>query len=360
MSLNLQSIEILSGRERPAVIAGPCSAENREQVLETARRLKDEGVSILRAGLWKPRTKPGCFEGVGQEGMSWLLEARDRYGLFLATEVATEEHVRSCVKEGIDLLWIGARSASSPFVMQEIANALKGHNVPVLVKNPISPDLELWIGALERLNRAGITQIGAIHRGFASLSDGTLRNPPHWSVPIELKRRYPALTVFCDPSHMGGKRDLIAPLSQEAMDLGMDGLMVECHADPDHAWSDAQQQITPEALGGILKGLILRSSNEPSEFLEMLRKDIDAIDRQLIDLLSRRMSTARQIGRIKKAGNMPVMQSARYQQLISRALDEARMGRLDERFMQKLFTVIHEESVRQQLDILSHDEGEQY
>lgn len=354
MSLNLQPIKKLTGRGRPVVIAGPCSAETREQVLETARRLSLEGVPILRAGLWKPRTKPGCFEGVGEKGMSWLLEARERYGLLLATEVATSEHVRLCINEGIDFLWIGARSSSSPFVMQEIADALKGQDVPVLVKNPISPDLELWIGAMQRLNQAGITQLGAIHRGFATFADGTLRNPPQWSVPIELKRRYPALPVFCDPSHMGGKREFIQPLSQEAMDLGMDGLMVECHADPENAWSDSGQQITPETLGNILKGLILRSSDKPSEQLEMLRKDIDACDRQIIDLLSRRMSTARQIGMLKKANGMPIMQSARYQQLISRAVDEAHQGGLDDRFMQKLFTVIHEESVRQQLDILSH------
>ena len=236
---------------RPLVIAGPCSAETEEQVIDTARALAAEGIRIYRAGLWKPRTKPGGFEGVGTAGIPWLQRVKRETGMYTATEVATRDHVAAALKGGIDLLWIGARTAANPFAMQEIADALRGHDVPVLVKNPVSPDLELWIGAIERIHNAGIRRLAAIHRGFTSIDKSIYRNHPMWAIPIELHRRLPQLPIFCDPSHIGGRRELIAPLAQQAMDLGFDGLIVESHCDPDSAWSDKAQQITPRTLARI-------------------------------------------------------------------------------------------------------------
>ena len=245
---------------RPLVIAGPCSAETEEQVIETARALAAEGVRIYRAGLWKPRTKPGGFEGVGAAGIPWLQRVKRETGMYTATEVATREHVDMALRGGVDLLWIGARTAANPFAMQEIADALRGRDVPVLVKNPVSPDLELWIGAIERIHNAGIRRLGAIHRGFTSIDRSLYRNHPMWAIPIELHRRLPKLEIFCDPSHIGGRRELIAPLSQQAMDLGFDGLVVEAHCSPDCAWSDKAQQVTPEALAYIIRNLVIRES----------------------------------------------------------------------------------------------------
>ena len=274
---------------RPLVIAGPCSAETEEQVLDTARSLAAEGIRICRAGLWKPRTKPGGFEGVGEAGIAWLQRVKRETGMYTSTEVATREHVATALKGGVDLLWIGARTSANPFAMQELADSLKGVDIPVLVKNPVNPDIELWIGALERINGAGITRLGAIHRGFSSIDQKIYRNAPMWHIPIELHRRFPNLPVICDPSHIGGRRDLIAPLCQQAMDMGFSGLIVESHCNPDCAWSDAKQQVMPDVLDFILDRLVVRENVEMTESLSALRKQIDELDNELMNLLTRRM-----------------------------------------------------------------------
>ena len=337
---------------RPLVIAGPCSAETEEQVLDTARSLAAEGIRICRAGLWKPRTKPGGFEGVGETGIPWLQRVKRETGMYTSTEVATREHVAAALKGGVDLLWIGARTAANPFAMQEIADALRGADVPVLVKNPVSPDLELWIGAIERIYNAGIRRIGAIHRGFTSIDKSLYRNHPMWAIPIELHRRLPRLPIFCDPSHIGGKRELIAPLSQQAMDLGFDGLIIEAHCSPDCAWSDKAQQVTPEALAYIIRNLVIRDESITTESLTELRSQIDKLDDQLLELLSHRMRVSRDIGQYKKEHNMPVLQAQRYEELLARRADQAiRMG-MDREFMRSVLQAIHEESIRQQMAVL--------
>ena len=313
---------------RPLVIAGPCSAETEEQVLDTARSLAAEGIRICRAGLWKPRTKPGGFEGVGEAGIAWLQRVKRETGMYTSTEVATREHVATALKGGVDLLWIGARTAANPFAMQEIADALRGTDVPVLVKNPVSPDLELWIGAIERIYNAGIRRIGAIHRGF------------------------PRLPIFCDPSHIGGKRELIAPLSQQAMDLGFDGLIIEAHCSPDCAWSDKAQQVTPEALAYIIRNLVIRDESITTESLTELRSQIDKLDDQLLELLSRRMRVSRDIGQYKKEHNMPVLQTQRYEELLARRAGQAGQMGMDREFMRTVLQAIHEESIRQQMEVL--------
>ncbi len=274
--------------QRPLIIAGPCSAESREQVLQTAQALAAKGVQIFRAGIWKPRTKPGGFEGIGAVGLPWLKEVKQQTGMLVATEVATPTHVFEAVKAGIDLLWVGARTATNPFAMQELADSLRGVDVPVLVKNPVNPDLELWVGALERLANAGITNVGVIHRGFSSYDKKIYRNAPLWHIPIEMKRRFPNLTVICDPSHIGGTRELVAPISQQAMDLNFDGLMIESHCSPDNALSDAKQQITPEVLDFTLKMLVLRENIQTTENISILRGQIDEIDEQLLTLLAKK------------------------------------------------------------------------
>ena len=266
---------------RPLVIAGPCSAETEEQVLAAARALAAQEVKIFRAGIWKPRTKPGGFEGVGVEGLRWLQRVKAETGMYVSTEVATERHVFEALKAGVDLLWIGARTSANPFAMQELAGALRGVDIPVLVKNPVNPDLELWIGAIERLYNAGLRRLGAIHRGFSSYDRTIYRNQPQWHIPIELRRRLPQLPLLCDPSHIGGKRELIAPLSQEAMDLGFDGLIVESHCTPDEAWSDKQQQVTPDVLCFMLHTLVVRETTQTTEPLAELRQQIDRLDDEL-------------------------------------------------------------------------------
>ena len=337
---------------RPLVIAGPCSAETEEQVLDTARALAAEGIRIYRAGLWKPRTKPGGFEGVGAEGIPWLQRVKRETGMYTATEVATRDHVETALKGGIDVLWIGARTAANPFAMQEIANALRGHDVPVLVKNPVSPDLELWIGAIERIHNAGIRRLAAIHRGFTSIDKSIYRNHPMWAIPIELHRRLPELPTFCDPSHIGGKRELIAPLSQHAMDLGFDGLIIEAHCSPDSAWSDKAQQVTPDALGYILRNLVIRDQTVTTESLTELRAQIDKLDDQLLELLTRRMRISRDIGQYKKEHSMPILQAQRYEELLERRAKQAVELGMDREFMRTVLQAIHEESVRQQMEIL--------
>lgn len=339
---------------RPLLIAGPCSAETEEQVLAAAHALAREGIQIFRAGIWKPRTKPGGFEGVGREGLAWLQRVKRETGMYTATEVATRAHVEAALEAGIDLLWIGARTAANPFAMQEVADALQraGADLPVLVKNPVSPDLELWIGALERIYNAGIRRLGAIHRGFTSVDKSIYRNHPVWSIPIELRRRLPQLPLFSDPSHIGGKRELIAPLSQQAMDLGFDGLIVEAHCTPDAAWSDKAQQVAPETLAYIICNLIIRDMNTITESLNSLRSEIDKLDDELLDLLARRMKVSQKIGRYKKEHNMPVLQAHRYEEMLARRARQAVERGMDREFMRSVMQAIHEESIRQQMNVL--------
>lgn len=339
---------------RPLLIAGPCSAETEEQLLTAAHALAREGVQLFRAGIWKPRTKPGGFEGVGREGLAWMRRVKSETGMFTATEVATRAHVEAALDAEIDLLWIGARTAANPFAMQEVADALQaaGADVPVLVKNPVSPDLELWIGALERIYNAGIRRLGAIHRGFTSVDKSIYRNHPVWAIPIELRRRLPQLPLFSDPSHIGGRRELIAPLSQQAMDLGFDGLIIEAHCSPDAAWSDKAQQIAPETLAYIVRHLIIRDRNAATEDLNSLRSEIDKLDDELLDLLTRRMAVSQQIGRYKKEHDMPVLQARRYEEMLARRARQAVERGMDREFMRTVMQAIHEESIRQQMKVL--------
>ena len=340
--------------KRPVVIAGPCSAETEEQVMETAKDLAKNGVRIFRAGIWKPRTKPGGFEGVGSVGLTWLQEVKKETGMLVATEVANKQHVEEALNAGVDVLWIGARTSANPFAMQEIADSLVGADVPVLVNNPVNPDLELWIGAMQRIYNAGIRQIGAIHRGFSAYGKHLYRNMPQWHIPIELRRRMPELTLICDPSHIGGKRELVAPLSQQAMDMGFNGLIVESHCDPDSAGSDKSQQVTPEVLNFILNMLVVRDTTQTTESLTLLRQQIDQIDNDLLEALSKRMRISREIGQYKKEHSMPVVQTGRYDDILnSRAAAAEELG-MNGDFMKTVYQAIHEESVRQQIEVLNN------
>ncbi len=337
------------------VIAGPCSAETREQVLDTARQLAHYGIKIFRAGIWKPRTKPGGFEGVGTEGLDWMQEVRRETGMLLATEVANRVHVEEALKAGIDVLWIGARTTANPFAVQEIADTLAEHgaDVPVMVKNPVNPDLELWIGAMQRIYNAGIHRIGAIHRGFSSYGKHLYRNMPEWHIPVELRLRYPKLPIVCDPSHIGGKRELIAPLSQQAMDMGFNGLIVESHCNPDCAWSDAAQQITPEILNFILGTLVVRDSKQTTESLQLLRQQIDTIDNELLETLAKRMSVSRRIGQYKREHRMSAVQAGRYNDIMKQRLSLGEEMGMSRDFLRAVFLAIHDESVRQQIDVIN-------
>lgn len=340
--------------KRPLVIAGPCSAETEEQVMTTAKQLHDRGIKIYRAGIWKPRTRPGAFEGIGSEGLKWLQRVQKEYGMYTATEVATAKHVSEAIKYNVDILWIGARTTVNPFAMQEIADALEGCDKPILIKNPVNPDLELWIGALERLYNAGIRKLGVIHRGFSSADKKIYRNIPQWHIPIEMRRRFPNLPIICDPSHIGGKRELIAPLSQQAMDLNYDGLIIESHCDPDCAWSDKDQQVTPDILDYILNMLVIREGEtQTTESLTELRKQIDELDDQLVELLSKRMRVSREIGTFKKEHNMQVLQASRYSEILDGRIKQAEKFGIDGDCMHKILEAIHEESVRQQIIILN-------
>jgi chorismate mutase len=352
--MKLESI-LLPGvdAKRPMVIAGPCSAETEDQVMDTAKQLAANGIKIMRAGIWKPRTKPGGFEGVGSEGLAWLKKVKQETGMYVSTEVATQKHVYEALKYGIDMLWIGARTTANPFAVQEIAEALQGVDIPVLVKNPVNPDLELWIGALERLSKVGLTKIGAIHRGFSSFDKTIYRNLPQWHIPIELKRRYPDLPIICDPSHIGGKRDLIQPLSQQAMDLGFEGLIIETHCNPECAWSDAAQQVTPDRLKEILANLVIRDTKQSTEDLSGLRQQIDQLDGQLLELLAKRMRVSTEIGIFKKEHDMTIVQTDRYDEILTKRIAEATEMKMNPEFMRVVLEAIHEESVRVQLDILN-------
>lgn len=353
MELELQPLNLPSDNERPFVIAGPCSAETEEQVMKTAKELAAKGCHNFRAGVWKPRTKPGGFEGNGEIAMPWMQAVKQETGMLVSTEVATPEHVEIALKYGIDILWVGARTSANPFAMQALADALKGVDVPVFVKNPVNPDLELWIGALERINGAGIKRLGAIHRGFSSYDKKIYRNLPMWQIPIELKRRIPALPIICDPSHIGGCRELIAPLCQQAMDLGFEGLIVESHCEPDKAWSDAKQQVTPDVLNYIISLLVVRDSAVTTEGINQLRSQIDDLDNQLMELLSKRMRVCREIGQYKKEHNMTVLQTNRYNEILDKRGAQGALCGMSANFVRQVFEMIHEESVRQQIEIIN-------
>ena len=352
--LKLQPLNLPKDTENgPIVIAGPCSAESEEQVMTTAKQLADKGCHLVRAGVWKPRTKPGGFEGHGEPALKWMKRVKEETGMLIGTEVATPEHVALAMNYGMDILWIGARTTANPFAMQQLADAMHGLDIPVLIKNPVNPDLELWIGAIERINQAGITRIGVIHRGFSSFEKSMYRNAPMWQIPIELRRRIPDLPIICDPSHMGGKRELIAPLSQQALDLGFDGLMIESHCDPDKAWSDAKQQLTPEVCDYVVSLLVSRDGKFTTEGIKQLRHQIDDIDNDIMELLSKRMRVCREIGQYKKEHNIAVLQTNRYNEILEkRGAQGALMGMSDD-FAKQIFEHIHEESVRQQLEIVN-------
>ncbi len=353
MELELDPLHLPSDNERPFVIAGPCSAETEEQVLDTARQLAEKGCHMFRAGVWKPRTKPGGFEGNGEKALPWLKRVKEETGMLVATEVAKPEHVELCLKYGVDILWIGARTSANPFAMQDIADSLRGVDVPVFVKNPVNPDLELWVGAMERINQAGIKRMAAIHRGFSSADKKIYRNLPMWQIPIELHRRIPNLPIVCDPSHIGGRRELIAPLCQQAMDLGFDGLIVESHCNPDEAWSDAKQQVTPDVLDYILSLLVIRDEHTTTEGLRQLRAQIDELDNQLMDLLSRRMRVCREIGQYKREHNLTVLQASRYNEILEKRGAQGSLIGISPESVARIFEEIHEESVRQQLEIVN-------
>ncbi len=353
MELNLQPLQLTDEDKRPLIIAGPCSAETEEQVMETARQLANNGVKIFRAGVWKPRTKPGGFEGKGMVALPWMKHVKEETGMLTATEVATPKHVEAAIEFGVDILWVGARTCANPFAMQELADSLKGVDVPVLVKNPVNPDLELWIGALERINGAGIKRLGAIHRGFSSYDKKIYRNLPMWQIPIELNRRIPNLPIICDPSHIGGSRDLVAPLCQQAMDLGMDGLMIESHCNPDCAWSDAKQQVTPDVLDYILNLLVIRSEMQTTESITLLRKQIDEIDNGLIDLLAKRMRISREIGQYKKEHGMTIVQTSRYSEILDKRSAQGSLCGVAPECVRGIFELIHEESVAQQVAVIN-------
>lgn len=353
MELELKPMQLTSEKERPIVIAGPCSAETEEQVMETAKQLASKGCKMFRAGVWKPRTKPGGFEGNGEKALPWMKRVKEETGMLTATEVATPEHVELALKYGIDILWVGARTSANPFAMQALADSLRGVDVPVLVKNPVNPDLELWIGALERINQAGIKRLAAIHRGFSSYDKKIYRNLPMWQIPIELHRRIPDLPIFCDPSHIGGSRELVAPLCQQAMDLGFEGLIVESHCEPDKAWSDAKQQVTPGVLDYILSLLVVRDETVTTEGITQLRKQIDELDNQLMELMAKRMRVCREIGQYKKEHNMTVLQTSRYNEILDKRGAQGSLCGMDSAFVKSIFEEIHEESVRQQMEIIN-------
>ncbi len=334
---------------RPFVIAGPCSAESEEQVMDSARRLKAIGINVFRAGIWKPRTHPGSFEGVGTEGLKWLQRVKRELGMKISTEVAGEKHVLECLKYGVDLVWLGARTTANPFLVQEIAEALGGADIPVLVKNPVNADIGLWVGALERLNAAGLRKLGVIHRGFSSITETKYRNDAGWQVALELRSREPSLPFFCDPSHLGGSRDYLPELSQRAMDLGLDGLMIESHCSPSSALSDADQQIVPEELKVLLESLVVRQADSDNasyrENIDQLRSQIDVIDENLISLLASRMDLSRRIGECKRDSNIAIVQASRWDSVLAGVVRLGAEKGLTPAFVTAIFNAIHEASV---------------
>ncbi len=345
-----------SSIKKPLTIAGPCSAETREQVLSIAEQLSHSDISYFRAGIWKPRTRPGSFEGVGSEGLGWLKEVKKTYGLQTCTEVANVKHVYEALKAGIDMLWIGARTTTNPFAVQEIAEALNGVDIPVLVKNPINPDLNLWLGAIERFMLKGITQIGAIHRGFSKYGEQKYRNEPQWQIPIELQQLKPDMPVICDPSHIAGNRDYIAEISQKAMDLDFDGLMIETHHTPKEAWSDAAQQVTPKDLQKILNGLTIREVDPKEiskESLNSLRNEIDDFDTQLLETLKNRMIAVEKIGEFKKANKMTILQKGRWSELLEKNQELAKKYDLDSELVDQILRAVHQGSINLQEKVIA-------
>ena len=356
-------LDIIPGTEwgfftlpRPMCIAGPCSAETEEQVMETAKGLCNFGIHVFRAGIWKPRTHPGSFEGVGTPGLKWMRRVKQELGMKVCTEVASEKHVLECIKYGVDMVWVGARTSANPFLMQEIADALEGTDMPVLVKNPVNPDLDLWIGALERLNRAGLRKLGVIHRGFSTSAAIPYRNDPGWKIAIELRTRYPQMAFFADPSHMAGDRKYLQELSQRAMDLGLDGLMVESHCDPSCALSDAKQQLTPEGLQTLLESLVIRENTSEDasyrEGIDALRARIDVIDENLLKLLKDRNSVSQAIGQYKREHNVAILQAGRWEQLLADMVERAAALGISAQAVTAIMTAIHDESVRVQNEVL--------
>ena len=348
---------------RPSVVAGPCSAETEEQVIQTAKGLKEMGINVYRAGIWKPRTHPGSFEGVGAPGLKWMQRAKKEYGLKISTEVASEKHVFECLKYGVDLVWLGARTTANPFLVQEIADALKDTDIPVLVKNPVNPDIDLWIGALERLNRAGIRKLGVIHRGFSTADKIKYRNDPQWQMAIELRSRHPELPFFVDPSHMAGSKEYIQELSQRSLDLGFEGLMIESHCNPSCALSDAKQQLTPDELSDLLYNKItVRDSDSDSkewkENIDQLRAKIDILDENLLYTLGARMKVSRQIGEYKRANNVAILQTSRWDKVLAKVVAKGQEYDLPEDFIKEVFNAIHEASVEIQNKVISGDRSE--
>ena len=341
----------------PLVIAGPCSAETEDQVLKIAHDLKDTDVSVYRAGIWKPRTRPGMFEGVGAIGLKWLDKVKKETGLLTATEVANSSHVKLALEYDIDILWIGARSTVSPFIVQEIADALKGTDKIVLVKNPVNPDLALWLGGIERLYSANIKKLGVIHRGFSTYEKSKYRNNPEWQLPIELQNRFPDIPLICDPSHIAGRRDILQDISQTALDLNFDGLMIETHIEPDNAWSDAAQQITPSVLVKMMNDLKIRTlTSEEADYknqLNTLRTQIDVIDHGLLETLGKRMKVAVSIGKLKKKKNVAVLQTKRWNEILGNMILEGEKKGLSEEFVLRMFKAIHQESINNQEKVIN-------
>lgn len=358
MKTSTRTITATFGKQRPFVISGPCSAETESQMLTTARMLAATGkVDALRAGIWKPRTRPGQFEGAGLDGLKWLVKAKQETGLPITTEVANAAHVEACLKAGVDILWIGARTTVNPFSVQEIADALQGVDVPVMIKNPVNPDLELWMGALERIERAGIRQMAAIHRGFSSFEKGPFRNAPMWDLAIELKTRVPGLEMFCDPSHISGNRELIAMVSQKALDLDMAGLMIESHLNPDAAWSDAKQQVTPSSLTYILDHLVVRTASVTDksfkDTLVVLRDQIDHLDDEIMQKMASRMKISKQIGQYKKDNNVTILQVGRWEEIVQTRVALGQAMGLEEGFTRDLLRLIHHESIQVQTKVMN-------
>lgn len=360
MEMKLQSI-LENPHKRPIIIAGPCSAETEEQVLQTARELAPQNIDLFRAGIWKPRTRPGSFEGVGTPGLKWLKKVKKETGMKVTTEVAKAEHVYQAIKHNIDVLWIGARTTVNPFSVQEVADAIEGVDIPVLIKNPINPDLGLWVGAIERIYKAGVTKIGVIHRGFSYHGETPFRNVPRWQIAIELKRRFPDLIMICDNSHICGRRDTLFEVAQQAMDLNYDGIMTEVHPTPDEAWSDAKQQITPAQFKGLVDQLVFRDpTTDDIEFLETLdhlRKEIDHIDNELLNLLGHRMELADSIGQYKKRNNIAILQTSRWNEILEKTIALGQTKGLSKDFITTVLRAIHQESINHQEAIMTSEES---
>jgi len=342
--------------DKPLLISGPCSAETREQVLQTCSKIADLGIHILRAGIWKPRTRPGSFEGLGAQALPWLLEASQETNLPVCCEVANAQHVEEALKHGVHILWVGARTTVNPFAVQEIADSLKGVDIPIMIKNPVNPDLELWIGAIERMSQVGLSKIAAIHRGFSVYNSPKYRNQPQWEIPIELQRRIPNLEIICDPSHIAGSRGLLQEISQHALNLNFDGLMIESHINPETAWSDAKQQINPQELGTLINQLVTRQVDTDNldylKKIDTFRSLIDKLDNQTLELLAERMDVVRKIGLYKKENNIAILQIERWTNVREMCIEKAEKANLSKAFVEDIINTIHKEAIRQQTAIM--------